>query len=228
MTGRVYLTPLPRARRALALVGLLALLLAITGCASRAPAPERPTIQVSTTNATLLGDPAEGARLWKDKQCSACHGQTALGGIGGPLAATPLRFDQYLSQVRNAIPPKPAMSTADLSDAQAYSIYLWLGTLSTVASTTVPATPAPLPNGQLLGIQLWTDKGCDRCHGAFGQGSDKAPALARESYPFERQRAVMRQSADQNPQHAATNISDDLLARLLDWLRQGADPTGGC
>jgi mono/diheme cytochrome c family protein len=216
------------AARALALVGLLLLVAAVSGCEGRAPAPARPAVQAPVTNATLVGDQAEGARLWKDKQCTACHGQTALGGIGGPLAATPLEFGQFLSQVRNAIPPKPAMSAADLSDAQAYSVYLWLHAPSTAASTAVPATPAPLPAGQELGIELWTSKGCDQCHGAFGQGSDKAPALAGQSYPFERQRAVMRQSADQNPRHAATNMPDDLLARLLDWLRKGADPTGGC
>ncbi len=214
--------------RSLVLAGALLLALAAAGCESRAPAPVLPTIQAPTTNATLVGDPVEGAQLWRDKQCAACHGATALGGMGGSLAATTLTFDQFLSKIRNAIPPKPAMSPADLSDQQAYSIYVWVRALSTVPSTAVPPTPGPVPTGEVLGIQLWTEKGCEQCHGAFGQGSAKAPALAGQNYPFARQRAVMRASASQVPQHAATNISDDLLARLLEWLRAGADPTGGC
>lgn len=157
----------------------------------------------------------------------ACHGPNALGGMGKPLANTALPFDQFLSRVRNAVPPKPAMNAADLSYADAYSIYLWLHTLAPEAKVTA-AVPAPLPTGQLLGIQVWTERGCAGCHGAFAQGSDKAPALAGETYPFERERAVMRQSADQNPAHGDQNIPDDLLQRLLDWLRRGADAASGC
>jgi mono/diheme cytochrome c family protein len=203
------------------------LILATVACDRRVPAPPRPTIQSTTLNATLTGDPAEGARLYREKQCVACHGATALGGIGKPLADTSLPFDQFLSKIRNAIPPKPAMNATDLSDAEAYSIYLWVHSTSTQAAQAAPA-PVALPTGQILGIQVWAEKGCDQCHGAFAQGSPRAPALAGENYPFERQRAVMRQYADQNPAHSENNIPDDLLQRLLDWLKRGADPTSGC
>jgi mono/diheme cytochrome c family protein len=207
----------------------LVLVLTIVACDRRAPAPPRPTIQSVASNTTLTGDIAEGARLYREKQCVACHGATALGGIGKPLANTVLSFDQFLSKIRNAIPPKPAMNATDLPDAQAYSIYLWLHTIGTEATKVTPApTPAALPAGQILGIQVWVEKGCDQCHGAFAQGSPRAPALAGENYPFERQRAVMRQYADQNPAHSEKNISDDLLQRLLDWLKRGADPASGC
>ena len=201
------------------------LMLAIVACDRRAPAPSRPTIQSVASNTTLTGDAAEGARVYREKQCVACHGATALGGIGKPLANTPLPFDQFLSKIRNALPPKPALNATDLPDAHAYSIYLWLHTL-----TAAPAkvSPAALPTGQILGIQVWVEKGCDQCHGAFAQGSARAPALAGENYPFERQRAVMRQYANQNPAHGEKNISDDLLQRLLDWLKRGADPASGC
>lgn len=203
------------------------LMLAIVACDRRVPAPPRPTIQVAASNAVLTGDVAEGARAYREKQCGACHGATALGGIGKPLANTALPFDQFLSKIRNALPPKPAMNANDLSDAQAYSIYLWLRTLGAEPTKATPA-PVALPTGQILGIQVWVEKGCDQCHGAFAQGSARAPALAGENYPFERQRAVMRQSADQNPAHSERNISDDLLQRLLDWLKRGADPASGC
>jgi mono/diheme cytochrome c family protein len=205
------------------------LTVAIVACDRCAPAPPRPTIQSVASNTTLTGDVAEGARQWRSKQCAACHGPTALGGMGGALADTTLPFDQFLSKTRNAVLPMPAFQVSDVSDTDAYSIYLWLHTLSPVPEkVTTAGTPAPLPTGQVLGIQVWTEKGCDKCHGAFAQGSDKGPALAGEDHPFERQRAVMRQYADQNPAHSEENIPDDLLQRLLDWLKRGADPASGC
>jgi hypothetical protein len=38
----------------------------------------------------------------------------------------------------------------------------------------------------------------------------------------------MRATSDKITAHGAENIPDDLLRRLLDWLRRGADPTSGC
>jgi mono/diheme cytochrome c family protein len=209
------------------LVLLSLFVLVLVACDRRVPAPPRPTLQSTTLNTTLTGDVAEGARLYREKQCGACHGTTALGGIGKALANTALPFDQFLSKIRNAMPPKPALSASELPDADAYSIYLWLHSNAVSASKSV-ATPGALPTGQILGIQIWVEKGCDQCHGAFAQGSDKGPALAGANYPFERQRAVMRQYAEQNPAHSEKNISDELLQRLLDWLKRGADPASGC
>ncbi|MCI0476367.1 MAG: cytochrome c [Anaerolineales bacterium] len=209
------------------------ILLGLMGCTqtpgSTRPTLPAPTIMSSPTTplSTPVGDPSSGAQLWRDKKCAACHGPTAAGGMGGALANTALAFDQFLSKIRNALPPKPAMNANDLPDAQAYSIYLWLRTLGAQPAKATPAS-ATLPTGQLLGIQVWVEKGCDQCHGAFAQGSPRAPALAGENLPFERQRAVMRQYADQNPAHGEKNISDDLLQRLLDWLKRGADPASGC
>lgn len=208
---------------------LFLLTLALAACEQRAPAPPRPTSVAFAPSGTVTGDAVTGAQLWREKQCVACHGPTGAGGMGGGLANTALPFDQFLNQVRNAIPPKPAMSASDLSDAEAYSIYLWLHAQGGGAEQVSAAiTPASLPTGQILGIQVWNEKHCGECHGAFAQGSDKGPLLAGDSFPFERQRAVMRASEKENPAHSAENIPDDLLRRLLDWLRRGADPTSGC
>lgn len=199
---------------------------ALAACEQRVQAPAFPTVSSIAVGA-LSGDVHAGAQLWRAKQCGACHGANAAGGMGGALANTSLSFDQFLSQVRNALPPKPALSAADLGDGDVYSIYLWLHTLSPVP-TKATVVAASLPTGQVLGIQLWAERGCAQCHGAFAQGSDKAPALAGETFPFERQRAVMHRFADQNPAHSEKNIPDDLLQRLLDWLHRGADPSSGC
>jgi cytochrome c553 len=188
----------------------------------------QPPAQAVAPSGTILGNAVSGAALWREKQCGACHGPTGAGGMGGALVNYAPSFDQFLSKTRNATLPMPALTASDLSDEDAYSIYLWLHLLPASSKAVAVTTPAPLPTGQLLGIQVWSEKGCSQCHGAFAQGSDKAPRLAGETYPFERQRAVMRVSADQNPAHGVQNIPDDLLQRLLDWLRRGADPTSGC
>ncbi|MGE5139596.1 MAG: c-type cytochrome [Rudaea sp.] len=206
----------------------LLLTLGLAACAEkRAPAPAA-TVQAVSVAGNLSGDVPTGARLWRERQCAACHGPNAAGGMGGALAKTPVAFENFLADTRNAPLPMPRLRESDLSDSDAYSIYLWLNTRSGPATPAAPASPAPLPTGQMLGIQIWNEKGCSECHGAFAQGSDKAPRLAGETYPFERQRAVMRLSADQNAKHAPENIPDDLFRRLLDWLRRGADPTSGC
>jgi mono/diheme cytochrome c family protein len=209
------------------MAAVLFALVALAACEQRAPAPPRPTVQSATTNVALVGDPASGARLWRDKQCQSCHGANAAGGIGKALVQTPLPFPEFLNKIRNALPPKPAMSQSDLAEADAFSIYLWLQSQKSVSAAPT-AAPASLPAGQVLGIALWTQKGCHECHGAFAQGSAEGPALAGESYPFERQRAVMRRYAEQNPAHGEANVDDEVLWRLLDWLRRGADPVSGC
>ncbi len=205
------------------------LLSAAAACDSRAPAPPAPASREEKISTTLTGDPVEGGRLYNEKGCAACHGPTALGGIGKRLANTPLPFREFLSKIRNAMPPKPAMNAEDLPETQAYSIFLWLESVDIKPAQTLlpPAHPA-LPPGQILGMQLWIEKGCGACHGAFGQGSPRAPALAGQDYPFERQRAMMRRLAAQNAAHGAKNISDEMLKRLLDWLRRGANPASGC
>lgn len=215
--------------RILFLCSSLVFAFAIAACEQRAPAPPRPTLAASAPSGTVTGSEFAGGLLWREKQCIACHGPTASGGMGGALANTPLSFDEFLNKVRTAVAPKPAMSVSDLSDSEAYSIYLWLHTQGGNAiPVSAAVTPAALPEGQLLGIQVWNEKQCGECHGAFAQGSTDAPALAGQSYPFERQRAVLRATADKIPAHSADNIPDDLLKRLLDWLRRGADPTSGC
>jgi mono/diheme cytochrome c family protein len=208
---------------------LISIALTLAACGEqRAAAPSSATFQTAAPSGPVEGDPEAGAQLWRTKQCAACHGTNGAGGMGGALVNTALPFDQFLSKVRNAIPPKPALTASDLSDSEAYSIYLWLHTQSPAPVPAAASSPGMLPTGQLLGIQVWSEKGCSGCHGAFAQGSEKGPLLAGETYPFERERAVMRASADKNPAHSASNIPDDLLQRLLDWLRRGADPTSGC
>jgi len=201
------------------------------------PAPTRPAATSTPGLALAEPDRERGAQLWVEKQCAACHGPQALGGVGQPLAQTRLSFAAFLDKVRNAIPPKPAFAADVLSDQEVYDIYGWVQGLSPQGEAT-PLTAAAvvvlqpgqeeLPEGPILGMSVWTSFGCDRCHGPFAQGSGEAPALAGLTFPYEMERAKMRQTADRIPEHAPDHMRDAVLQRLYNWLQAGADPKGGC
>ncbi len=223
----------------LALVLTLALTAAgLVACGSAVrPAPTRPAAAAVATVQLVKADLANGRQLFLAQQCVACHGPTAAGGIGPALDHTVLTYDQFITKVRTALPPKPAYAAEELPDQGVYDIYSWLQNMP--AAQQVKALPpfqvvkvAPgqeeLPEGKILGMSLWTGFHCSDCHGAFAQGTSRGSALAGISFPYELERAKMRQTADQIPEHAQTYMRDTVLKRLYQWLQAGADPEGGC
>ena len=182
-----------------------------------------PVAEINVAEPDLI----RGQQVWLDKQCVACHGEVAQGGVGGGLAGITEPFDEFLHIVRTALPPKPAYNRAELPDQDAYNVYAWLQSIDTKANIE-PVTVPELPEGEVLGMTLWTQYECDQCHGTFAQGSAAAPPLAEVSYPYERERAVMRQTEAEIPQHAAEHIRDVVLKRLYNWLQAGANPNDGC
>jgi mono/diheme cytochrome c family protein len=210
-------------------LALLAML-ALNACneqfaAAPTPLPATPASEAAANLAAP--DPARGQQVFLDKQCVACHNARAQGGIGPKLAQTSLTFDQFLHKVRTAIPPKPAFNATELPTQDAYNIYSWLTSLKSSEAVSAAPTPA-LPPGQVLGMKVWTEGQCDTCHGAFAQGSPNGPPLTGLSFPFEMERAKMRQTAAAIPEHAAEQMDDTLFQRLYNWLQAGADPEGGC
>ncbi|GAB4453077.1 MAG: hypothetical protein Fur0044_48040 [Anaerolineae bacterium] len=205
------------------------LLLFLAGCAEQlASAPALPTATALPEFAAGLTAPnlARGQQVFLDKQCVACHNAQGEGGIGPKLAQTSLPFDQFLHKVRTAIPPKPAFNETELPTQDAYNIYGWLASLEAKAASAA-LTPT-LPSGQVLGMQVWTEGQCDSCHGAFAQGSPNGPSLTGLSFPFEMERAKMRQTSNTIPEHAAEHMDDTLFQRLYNWLQAGANPEDGC
>jgi hypothetical protein len=142
------------------------------------------------------------------------------------LAGTDLPFDQFLHQVRTALPPKPAFNETELPAQDAYHIYGWLESLEPSGLAESPSQP--LPAGQVLGMKVWTEGRCDTCHGAFAQGSPEGPTLAGLNFPFEMERAKMLRTAETIPEHTPQHMDDTLFQRLYNWLQAGADPEDGC
>ncbi len=191
-----------------------------------APNPATTTPQLEAVANLTKPDLTRGQQLYFDKQCGACHGPAAEGGIGPKLSGTTASFDDFLHTVRTALPPKPAFSATELTGQDVYNIYGWLQNMARVE--TVSAQAPALQPGEVLGMTLWTEGRCDTCHGAFAQGGPDAPALVNLSYPYELERAKMRQTADTIPEHAAEHMRDVILQRLYKWLQAGANPADGC
>ncbi|GAB4547686.1 MAG: hypothetical protein Kow0063_42410 [Anaerolineae bacterium] len=217
-------------RFAIASVIALMTIVLLTACDEvLAPAPVMPTATPQTEVAANLSPPdlARGQQVYLDKQCAACHGSQGEGGISPRLAGITMPFDEYLHAIRTALPPKPAFNEIELTNQDAYNVYGWLQSLGQVSVAPVTPTPTLLP-GEMLGMTLWTEGKCDTCHGAFAQGSPNGPPLAGLSYPYEVERARMRQTADTIPEHAPEHMRDVVLQRLYKWLQAGANPSDGC
>ena len=132
----------------------------------------------------------------------------------------------------------PIFTPEEVDDASLLTIYTWLQSTPPVAAAVrtsgpvnVKAEPGQtaLPEGQILGMSLWTGLGCESCHGVFAQGSKETPLpLAGISDPSEMVLENMRKSAGEIPEHAADYTTDPIFDRLYHWLQSGADPEGGC
>lgn len=210
----------------LVLIGL-ALILAACG-ETPAPAPPAPTNTPAFAAGVHIPDLEKGQTAWQEAQCVACHGPVALGGIGPQLASTELPYEDFLHVVRTAVPPKPAYDQAQLPDQAVYDIYAWVRTQMPAAQfpeagvgpETGPATKAPSPE-DVMGMTIWTCRGCDGCHGVFAQGGPEAPTLAGLNYPVEEELARMRSTAADIPEHSPDHISDEIFERLYDWIEMG-------
>ncbi len=73
-----------------------------------------------------FGDAEQGARLYTEKACALCHGVRAEGGLGPPLAATPLTFLALLQVVRTPQEEMPPYAPDLITDQEVRDIYEYL------------------------------------------------------------------------------------------------------
>lgn len=63
------------------------------------------------------------AEVYPSSNCMGCHGQTAMGGLGPPIAKTKVAYDDFLKTVRTGTGMMPATTAAMLPDEKVRSIY---------------------------------------------------------------------------------------------------------
>jgi len=200
------------------------LVVVVTATPQPTPTPCSKPTQTPCWEAGLIPDLERGQQVWIDKQCRSCHGPEALGGIGPALAAVDESFPVFLKQVRTSRPPMPGFNRAEVTDRDAYNVYAWLRTLVALSSTTTAPTPTVRPTEcvEMQGMTIWTTFHCDDCHGAFAQGSAKAPPLAQPVFSAQQELVLMRSTGDKVPEHRADKLDDITFLRLYKWLQTGA------
>lgn len=113
---------------------LILLLFLFTAAALRAQAP--------------VHEPSP-ADVWAASSCAGCHGQTAMGGLGPPLAGTKLPPDEFLWTVRNGKGMMPAIPKGEMSNEDVARIYHF------AQSTKLDPTQIPISYkvGQLMSVK---------------------------------------------------------------------------
>lgn len=115
--------------------------------------------------------------LYASAGCSRCHGPTAAGGFGPPLAATALPFEAFLAQLRTPRWRMPAFSDDVVSDQAALRLYEYVRSLEPESRTS---------GGACAGV-----RGLDR-HGSCSCGGRGHGQKAREGCGRATCRAVRR------------------------------------
>lgn len=206
---------------------VVSLIWIIVACAQTpVPAPPPLTSTPNQTAGVYIPNLEKGQAAWLEAQCPACHGPLGLGGIGPQLASTKLSYDQFLYKVRTAAPPKPAFSEEQLPDQTVFDIYAWVRTQIPMPELSKPSIVEPSPSSEpspndMLSMAIWTNLDCYTCHGIFAQGSAKGTTLAGINDPVEDELARMRASADKIPEHSTDHISDEIFAKLYEWIKMG-------
>lgn len=129
------------------------------------------------------GDAELGERWFNDKRCVQCH---AVGGAGGQVGRSLDGYARYIAPLMlaegmwNHGPAMQARQTArgvpiptfvgrEMADIQAY-----IRRVSTLRHRDVVFFQAP---DAAKGARLFSSKGCGRCHGPTGRGTEYAPDL---------------------------------------------------
>ncbi len=130
------------------------------------------------------GDPELGSRWFVEKRCIECH---EVGGTGGDVGPALDKYARYIAPISLAQGmwnhgekmrekqdehdiPTPTFLGREVADIQAY-----IRRVSSLSGRHVELLPPPDPN---RGRGLFSAKGCVRCHGEGGRGTEFGPNLA--------------------------------------------------
>lgn len=79
------------------------------------------TVVAQSEKPKRLSDHPE--EVYSTSVCMGCHGQSAMGGLGGPIAKTKLNQETFLNVVRQGKGMMPATSKEQMSDEEVLKVY---------------------------------------------------------------------------------------------------------
>ena len=149
--------------------------------------------------------------------CASCHGADATGGPSWPGSIVGYAdIAPIVTNGRGAMPPV-AIGGSDIAAIQS-----WLTSL-------VPAQ-APETTGATPALQFFSSN-CAGCHGAEGEGSPNGPQIRFQDDLLAR--FAVRQGRNgpgipsTMPTYSTTELPEDQLDEILDWLAAFPKPTTG-
>ena len=176
----------------------------------------------ATSNEPLAqGSASRGGILYAQSACVGCHGLDAEGTSAGPaLIDTPLTLHDYISVMRRGTPGMPQYSEDEISDDDLRDMYAWfLNPVPLPTPTLHPSpTPGPTPT-RAVEQDPWAESACAGCHGDNAQGGI-GPSLAGTVQPFAQFQTVVRRGAMGMPATSESQMSDQTLRALYDWLQE--------
>lgn len=129
------------------------------------------------------GDPVLGERWFREKRCVQCHRVGDIGARIGPLLdgyaryVAPIMLAEGMwnhgpamqGRQRASGVPTPTFEGREMADLQAF-----IRRASALEGRRVVLLEPPRPE---RGLRLFTAKGCARCHGSAGRGTENGPDL---------------------------------------------------
>lgn len=192
------------------------------------------------------GDAAYGEQVYHRVACAECHGENGQGSDGPPLLKLKITFPDFVHWVRNASNGMDPQPPAVVSDAELADIYAFIGA-SPKAANSQPASPSKTKSESSAdsskpekeegaagggdskvqlenGKKLFSNQGCDKCHGPDGQGGAAMTKISPLPDSVEGLIAYVRKPTGKMPASAANVISDKELGDIYAFLKAQPKP----
>ncbi|MCI0341337.1 MAG: cytochrome c [Planctomycetales bacterium] len=191
----------------------------------------------------LDGEAAEGLRLWRERNCQACHQIHGLGGFLGPdltnvaSRTTEDELEPLLVRGRNAMP------AFGLDREQRSALVAFFRALDRTGPGEPPPLPSartvepprhfhvlaashaersgrPLPEPVARGDRIVLGSGCGACHVPLAGGRHRAPdlTLVADVTPEAETRRVLAEGRNAMPAFPLSPAEQEDLAGYLRWL----------
>lgn len=102
---------------------LAALLFAAPRAMAQRPETPPPPLQRVQQAAPVTDMTETPSETWAASSCAGCHGPTAMGGLGPPLAESPLTLSEFQKIVRSGKGMMPAIPAKEMSDAEIATVH---------------------------------------------------------------------------------------------------------